>query len=138
MNNTLSALMTKLTWQQDELILHLQTSENKSQELLLQIQKIEQELHDNTFGSLIINPELEINRLNFITQKHKTKDELACILQDQQLLQIKLKDKLQRVKTELKMLEKYLEKQAVAEKIQYLQSQQNAMDEWVLQKREQL
>lgn len=137
MNSTLDALTTKLIWQRDELTLHLQASEKKSQELLLQIQEIEEALHDNNFGSLIINPELEINRLNFITQKHKKKDELTCALQDQHLLEIKLKDKLQRVKTELKMLEKYLEKQAAAEKIHHLQSQQHAMDEWVLQKREQ-
>lgn len=136
MNQSLNALMTKLNWQKNELSIHLQAAESERLKVLQQLQELEHKLTQSCVAPIIINPEFEINRLNFIAQQHEKKEELMMILKHHQALEIKLKDKLQRVKTELKMLEKYLEREQHTQQVHQKKVQEQAMDEWVTQKRE--
>lgn len=136
MNQSLTALMTRLNWQNNELSVHLQAVENESQLVRKQIKDLEEKINQSCISSLIINPDLEINRLNFLTQQQEKKDELLMILKNHQALEQKLKDKLQRVKTELKMLEQYIEREQLLLKEQQIKAQEHMLEEWVLQKRE--
>lgn len=136
MNQSLSALMTRLTWQNNELTIHLQAAEQESFIVMQQIKELEQKTEHSCIPPHIINPELEINKLNFLTQQQEKKEELLMILRNHQALITKLKDKLQRIKTELKMLEQYVAREQQTHNEELLKSQEQALDEWVLQNRE--
>lgn len=136
MNKSLNALMKKLEWQLDELNLHLVEADQQSVQLHQQIQTLNKQMNQNNTNALFINPDLEINRLNFITQLLQKKEEFNIQLKNNQEIENKLKEKIQRVKTELKMLEKYLQREASQQQIQQRKTQENAMDEWIIQKRE--
>lgn len=45
-----------------------------------------------------------------------------------------VEEKMQRIKTELKMLEKYLEREQAELKEQQKKAENNALDEWVIQR----
>lgn len=136
MNQSLSALLTRLTWQNNELAIHLQAAEQESLIVMQQIKELEQKIEHSCIPPRIINPELEINKLNFLTQQQEKKEELLMILRNHQALITKLKDKLQRIKTELKMLEQYVEREQQTHNEELLKAQEQALDEWVLQNRE--
>ena len=138
MNQLLNALMTKLTWQENELTNHLQAAENESLLLITQMQEIEEQLNKSCVAPQRINPEFEINRLNFITQQHEQNDSLVLDLKNKQILEIKLKDKLLRVKTEIKMLQRYLKRELITQRKLQNKVQEQALDEWVIQKRNHL
>ncbi|KTD51319.1 hypothetical protein [Legionella quateirensis] len=135
MSQTLTALMTRLTWQNNELSIHLQAAENESRIVMQQIQELEHLINQSCIASISINPDLEINKLNFLTQQQEKKEELLMILKNHQALEAKLKDKLLRIKTELKMLEHYMEREEQASRQQHIKSQENTLEEWVLQNR---
>lgn len=130
MSQSLIALMTKLGWQNDELHAHLQNAEHDTQKLIRQITELDSQMNQSSSSSLTINPELEINRLNFITQQKEFKDNLLREYKDLQTLIDKLRDKIQRVKTELKMLEKYMEREKLAQKNQQQNIEETSLDEW--------
>lgn len=136
MNQPLNALMSKLNWQLNELNLHLHEAQTQSQSLTNKIQAIDEHLNQARPKSLVINPELEMSRLNFATQEANKKDELITELKNHQDVEDKLKEKIQRVKTELKMLEKYLKREESSHNEQQKKAHDNALDEWVIQKRE--
>lgn len=135
MNQSLTALHTKLTWQINELSLHLHATEKESVTVKHQIEELEQQINQICISPLIINPELEINKLNFLTRQQEKKDELTMILKNHQAVETKLKDKLQRVNTELKILERYIERERLDHQRQQKKIQENALDEWAIQKR---
>ncbi len=135
MNQPLNALMRKLNWQLNELNLHLHESQTQSQSLTEQIQAIDDHINQARPKPLVINPDLEMSRLNFMTQEANKKDELSAELKNHQDVESKLKEKIQRVKTELKMLEKYLEREESSHNEQQKKAHDNALDEWVIQKR---
>ncbi|KGP63301.1 hypothetical protein EP47_09215 [Legionella norrlandica] len=138
MTQPILALMKKLNRQLNEFSFHLQSVENASLEVICQLQELEKELHPPSPSPLpmSINPEFEINRLNYITQKQRKKDELELDLKNHKMLEDKLKDKILRVKTELNMLEKYFEREQQVQKRQQQIVQDNALDEWVIQQKE--
>ncbi|KTD35299.1 hypothetical protein Lmor_0746 [Legionella moravica] len=135
MSQTLTALMTRLTWQNNELSIHLQAAEDESRIVMQQILELEHTINQSCITSMSINPELEINKLNFLTQQQEKKDELVMILKNHQALEAKLKDKLLRIKTEIKMLEQYMEREQDASRQHQIKSQEGALEEWVLQNR---
>lgn len=135
MTQLINALMTQLTWQENELRTHLQAAENESLLLMKHLQEIETQLNQSRIAPLRINPEFEINRLNFITQQQEQNDALVIDLKNNQILETQLKNKLLQVKTEMKVLEQYLEREASAHKKQQSKAQEQALDEWVIQKR---
>lgn len=136
MNPSLNALTTKLNWQLNELHLHLQEAQNQAQAVMQQMQKIDEQIGHAKLNSLLINPDLEINRLNFVMQQQEKKEILAAQMKSHQDLEHKLEEKIQRLKTELKMLEKYMAREELIQKEQQNKAQDNAMDEWVIQKKE--
>lgn len=138
MNQPLNALLTKLNWQLNELNLNLHEAQNQSQAVTQKIHEVAEGMNQAGLTSLVINPDLEINRLNFLTQQQERKEALTNTLKNHQELENKLNDKIQRVKTELKMLEKYLAREESCQKAQQQKAHDNAMDEWVIQKKESL
>lgn len=135
MNQSITALMTKLNWQRNELSTHLQSAENESEKIKLQLEDLEQKLNQSCVTPILINPEFEINRLNFIAQLNEQKEKLELLLKSNQALEIKLMDKLQRIKMELKMLERYLQREQHHQQEQQKKIQEHTLDEWVIQKR---
>ena len=136
MNPSLVALMTKLNWQKNALTLELQKAEQDSQNLYEQINNLDRTVHQAYNSSMGIIPELEINRLNFITQQQERKGKFNSLFKNNQALEQKLRDKLLRINTELKMLEKYTNKETDQLKKEQHKIAEYQLEEWVLQKRE--
>ncbi|HIE3616320.1 TPA: hypothetical protein ACXLVH_003126 [Legionella anisa] len=112
--------MSKLNEQLNELNLNVHTVLRKKQEFEQQIQQIEERINQTTPGSLTINPTIEINRLNFITQQQEKKEALILDLKNYQDIENKLKEKIKRVKIELNMLMHYLEREETNQKKRFL------------------
>lgn len=134
MNTSLNALLIKLNAQKNDLTYELSACEAVSLHIKQQLVDLETTLNQSAKGSLLINPEFEINRLNFLTQEQDKKQALEIQLKQQQDLEARLLDKVLRIKTELKLLERYLEGNKQEEQRKQAHLQQQAMDEWVLQK----
>lgn len=136
MNLSLIALMKKLAWQRDELHTHLYATNDELIKINQQLEEITREFSQSAMrNSVMIHPELEVTRLNFITQLHNQKDELAEQLRNKEKLATKLNDKLLCVKTELRMLEKHLEKEQANQRQQQEKAREQSLDEWVIQRR---
>ncbi len=138
MNQSLSALMTRLNWQKNELTSHLEAAEQESILVSQQIKELEQEIEKACIVPAVINPELEINKLSFLAQQQNKKDELTMIWGNHQILITKLKEKLKRIKIEQKMLEQYRDREHQTNQEQLLKTQEQALEEWVLQNSESL
>lgn len=134
MNKPLTALTTKLTWQLNILYEQFQVVQNQIHELEQQLQSLETQIKNAYPVSIIINPELEMNRLNFIVQQGEKKVELTDRLKNKQYEENILKEKIQRIKTELKILENYIEREELSKKKQEKKKQDDLIDEWVIQK----
>lgn len=134
MNSSLSALHLKLTVQQTELLNELVLCEQQSFKMQHDLLAIEKNQQQSASNSLIINPEIEISRLNFLTQEQEKKHALELLLKQQQQRDGQLRTKLQRIKTELKMLERYMEKSLQLKQEQQNNKQQQSMDEWAIQR----
>ncbi|MCW8443364.1 hypothetical protein OQJ05_04765 [Fluoribacter gormanii] len=111
MNQSLTSLIDKLNRQLQELDLNLFATQFKQHELEQQIQQIKEHINQTSTNSLTINPVTEINWLNFITQQQEKIEAITLDLKNHQDIENKLKDKIKRIKMELKMLENYLERQ---------------------------
>ncbi|KTD41002.1 hypothetical protein [Legionella parisiensis] len=116
MNKSLTTLMIKLNEQLNELNLNLDTALHKKQELGQQIHQIEELINQTNSSSLTINPAIEINRLNVITQQQEKKETIILDLKNYQDIENKLKQKIKRIKMELNMLMHYLEREQTAQK----------------------
>ncbi|USQ13091.1 flagellar FliJ family protein [Legionella lytica] len=134
MNKSLAALMTKLNWQLNELNLQLHEVQNQLEKVRQEMESLDKQIQQAGINSLTINPDFEINRLNFITQRHEKKEELNMALKQHQDTERSVQEKMQRIKTELKMLEKYLEREQTERQEQQKKAENNALDEWVIQR----
>lgn len=133
MNHSLSALVSKLKGQQNECHRQLQHIEKQSALRQSELQRLEKQITQALDIPLRINPDLEINRLNFITRQHMAQESLNLELQTHRQHEEQLKNKLQRINSELKILERYItrEQQKITE--QQRKTQENHLDEWVIQ-----
>ncbi|MCW8471792.1 hypothetical protein OQJ19_14215 [Fluoribacter gormanii] len=111
MNQSLTSLIDKLNRQLRELDLNLFATQFKQHELEQQIQQTKEHINQKSTNSLTINPVTEINWLNFITQQQEKIEAITLDLKNLQDIENKLKDKIKRIKMELKMLANYLERQ---------------------------
>lgn len=136
MSASLHALLTKLNWQQQDLNASLHHMEQAGLTTQQQIEAIDHTINQQSIPSVRIQPEIEIHRMNFIIQEQEKKAELIKQLKNHQHTEQRLKDKLQRTKTELKMLEKYLQTQQETHVKQQQKQQEHAIDDWTLSKRE--
>lgn len=102
MSAPINALLTQLSWEENEVLSCISTAEQKQQSIQHRMHELERALHQSVSSSIIINPELEINRMNFMMQLHQQKDQLHIQLREQQEITIKLQQKMLRIKTELK------------------------------------
>ncbi|KTD25834.1 hypothetical protein [Legionella maceachernii] len=136
MNKTLVALMNKLSWQLNE-VEQLSQAINEEQKSMQQsLHHLQQQIHQACATSALIIPEQEIARLNFIIQKQQRLEELSIENKAIETRLSQLNERKIRLQTELKMLEKYqgkLRKESLKKEII---SQQNANDEWILQRKE--
>lgn len=73
MNKSLVCLIHKLNKQFNDLDLHLHAVQHQKQELEHQIQHIEEQIDQTIPNSLTMNPEIEINWLNFVMQQQEKK-----------------------------------------------------------------
>lgn len=140
MNHTLNALMTKLNWQNNELTSQCQETQRQAAHYENQINDLSTQIDQSSITvatkPLFINPEIEMSRLHFITKQHEKIEQLTTSLNEQLALELQLKEKLQRNKTELKMLEKYLHREEEVHRLQQKKDEEQTMDEWALQNRE--
>ncbi len=135
MNKQITALITKLNWQVNELYQHYQETQKQCQLLIEQISEFDKQITQCAqTDSLHINPEFEINRLNFITQLQEKKEILKTTLKNHQEIEKKLENRIQRSKIELKMLNKYIEREKNTQKEQQDKKHNHDMDEWAIQR----
>lgn len=116
MNQSLYALRTKLNEQLDELNLLLHQEQNQAKNITKQIKEMDDRINQLSPSALIINPDLEINRLNFVIQEQGKQEQLITDLKNHQNIERKLKEKIQRLNAELKMLKKYLQREESSDK----------------------
>lgn len=135
MNKTLSALMTKLQWQLNELNQQLLVIEQELKHLEQQVQENQQTILNASKTPAYILPEREIAGLHFIMAQQQQQDELKASRTDFLTQQSTFTAKKIRLEMELKMLEKHQENQLKAAYQQALLTEQNNTDEWVLQRR---
>ena len=135
-NGSLNALLTKLSWQKIEVSEQLQVAEQECLRLQEEIAALEQQLNYAHMPSKLINPEWEINRLNFNLRVQEQKSVLDASLKEQRELSLVLQNKMQRIKTELKILEQYLSRKTIELGQEQKKQEENALEEWVIQKRE--
>jgi hypothetical protein len=138
MTKSLNALVTKLHVQYHELLIEIQLSEQQTLDLQKLMEELELRLHQSSCLPHIINPELEVNRLNFIAQEHANKEALLFTLKDHSAQEDRLKSKLLRIKSELKVLEQYMDREEKDKDNQQKIAQEHALDEWALQSRKAL
>lgn len=135
MSKTLHALMTKLQWQINEILQHVQSLNQSLEQLEKEMQVIQQAIDKAYVIPSVIRPEQEIARLHFIIgqeqQQEKLKGEKNHLISQKN----NLENRKNRLNIELKMLERHQEKQSQKKHRDLLTSQQNFSDEWVLQQR---
>jgi|GEM_PF-3042523 len=136
MNKTLTALMTKLTWQLSELDQQIQTIENELGNLEQQLQENKTLIANASITPSIILPEQEIGRLNYMMRQQQLQDDINQTINELSSQKNALSERKIRVNMELKMLTKHQQNQHDERKHQLDIQQQNAADEWVTQRRE--
>ncbi|MGL6029520.1 MAG: hypothetical protein ACRC0M_07030, partial [Legionella sp.] len=133
MNKTLKAMMIKLSCQQDELLTQLHFVNASRQKTIDTLNAVQLTLSESKLTLNKINPEVEINRLNFISSNYLQQDELRVRLNEYDAQKLRLDEQFARIKTELKLLEQYTERQAKYLKQEQVKKEEQAMDEWALQ-----
>lgn len=133
MNKTLKAMMIKLSWQQDELLTQLHFVNASRQKTIDTLNAVQLTISESKLTLNKINPEVEINRLNFISSNYLQQDELRVRLKEYDAQKLRLDEQFARIKTELKLLEQYTERQAKYLKQEQVKKEEQAMDEWALQ-----
>lgn len=135
MSKLLHSLTTKLAWQLNELSHNLHLIEEDILFLKQQLDNSRQKISSTCTIPAFILPEQEMARVHFVRQQLQQQDELktkkAALLAEKNTLT----SQLTRLKTELKMLEKYQEAKHKIQQQHILLTQQNNSDEWVLQRR---
>lgn len=136
MNKTLIALMNKLSWQLNEVSQALQTITNEQANLQKTDAGLQKQLQKACATTTIIYPEQEISRLHFIMHKQQQSEHLKLKMKELEAQQAQLEERKIRLHTELKMLDRYQEKQQEKALANEIYRQQNTIDEWVLQRKE--
>lgn len=136
MSTSLNALLTQLKWQKNELDQYIRDIEVEQVTLESELSVVVQKINQSYSKSAHINPELEVNKLQFVMQQQQYKDELQAQLKTQDTQKKSLDTQLQRIKTELKMLEKYLLKHQQQQQYKQQKAEEQHLEEWVLQQSE--
>lgn len=136
MNKTLQALMTKLQWQLTDLDKQLQALDLQLEHLETMLDDNQQKIDKACATPALIVPEKEIARLNFIIAESQKQDSLTLSKTELQSQKSRLTTRKIRLNTELKMLEKHQSNQQTNERLKGIVTEQNNMDEWVLQQKE--
>ncbi len=131
----MKALFTRLKWQQAELSQKLLAIEQQLENMAQKMDAIHQEIASSSSVPALIRPEIEMARVNFITQQQQHQDELTIrkttLLSEHAQLELQQT----RLNIELKRLEKHQEARQKNQQRQSLLTQQNNLDEWTLQRR---
>lgn len=136
MNKTLIALMNKLSWQLSDVSQFLHTINEEQATLKQAYAELQEQIEKACATPAIIQPEQEIARLNFIMHKQQEYEHLNLKMKELEAQQAQLKERKIRLHSELKMLERYQDKQQEKTLRNDILMQQNANDEWVLQRKE--
>lgn len=135
MNKTLTALMTKIQWQLAGIQQQLQSLEQQISTLDSQLNAAEQKIAGASRTPQVIIPEREIAGLHFIMGQQQIQDDLKANKSELLAQQTTLNSKKLRLDTELNMLEKHQNNQLEQQRKQALLTEQNNMDEWIVQRR---
>lgn len=135
MNRTLTALMIKLSEQLNNTQDQLDKIKEQIQSLQQELQITQEKVQAACTLSGSIQPEQEIARLNFIIQNQQQIDVLVLQKKTLEAHYLQNQERQVRLNSELKMLQHYQEKQQKSTEQKIALSQQQAIDEWVLQKR---
>ncbi len=131
----MKALFTRIKWQQAELSQKLLMIKQQLENMAQKKDAIQLEIANSSAVPALIRPEIEMARVNFITQQQQQQEELtirkAALLSEHTQLELKQT----RLNMELKMLEKHQETRLKKQHQHALLTQQNNLDEWVLQRR---
>ncbi len=134
MNKTLNALMIKLKWQLTEVQQQLAVKLKEINEVDAQLHAIVQRMLKASSTPSVILPEKEIASLHFIMAQQQQHDEhrsnKVALMSEQE----KLQTKKIRLDTELRMLEKYQERQLKIRIQQDVSREQYQTDEWIVQR----
>jgi hypothetical protein len=132
MNNTLRSLASKLSWQINALEQRISIIHQQLTELEIQRQVQQQTISEASAISAIIHPEQEMARLHFLLCEQTKHDHLNASYTALQTEKNELLSKKLRFQTELKQLEKYVDRQDIQRQQQVLLNEQKNTDEWVL------
>jgi hypothetical protein len=138
MNKTLAALIIKLSWQLKEINLVQEEIIQELTKLHKKLAVTQEKIQQACSIPVIINPEQEISRLNFIVRCQQEYENLSIEKKEFESRQAQLKERQLRLNTELKMLEKYQLKQKKNEQHNALSLEQKEHDELALQRRNNL
>ncbi|KTC68308.1 hypothetical protein Lbir_2910 [Legionella birminghamensis] len=134
MNLALSSLMNKLKKQIEALNNEQLTVREKIKTLEMEAVGIKAELAKALEIPAHIIPEQEISRLNFVIARQQQYDDLQMRAMDYEKLLAIFQERHLRLKTELKTLEKYRERNALKEKKAAESIAEKEMDTWALLK----
>lgn len=135
MNKTLTALMTKIQWQLSNIQQQLQNVNQQILDLDSQLDETQQRITSASVAPRMIVPEREIAGMHFIMGQQQIQDDLNANKSELLAQQAQLNTKQLRLETELKMLEKHQNNQLELQRKQALLTEQNNMDEWIVQRR---
>ncbi|MBA2655981.1 MAG: hypothetical protein H0U70_03250 [Tatlockia sp.] len=135
MNNTLTALLTKLFWQKQQLNQSLDELAQELGSLQNKLSNFQEKIAKACEIYTLISPEKEISRLNFIIHCQQDNEKLELAKKELEARQAQLLARRIRLDTELKMLEKYQLNQSNHEQKLVLDDEQKSQDEWALLRR---
>lgn len=135
MNKTLTALMTKIQWQLTGIQQQMQQVNQQITDLDSQLDETQLRITSASVAPRVIVPEREIAGMHFIMGQQQIQDELSASKSELLAQQAQLTTKKLRLETELKMLEKHQNNQLEQQRKQALLTEQNNMDEWIVQRR---
>ncbi|MBA3537491.1 MAG: hypothetical protein H0T84_12945 [Tatlockia sp.] len=135
MSKTLIALKSKLCWQRNDLNQMLARIDEELTALKENLAQRQEQIHKACATSVIINPEQEISRLNFIVRYQLEHENLSLEKKELESQQSQLKQRHLRLTSELKMLEKHQTNKEKVEIENTLIKEQKDIDEWVLLRR---
>lgn len=134
----MSLLIQRLTKQLElniqDLQIRLFHQQQMREAIIQEIYELQEGLLRAESNSMMINPELENNRLRFILWQQEHHHQLLKQSQTLLMEEENLRYQIQQEKTHLKALEKHLHRQSAIQKQQQINKEALKLDEWVLQR----
>jgi len=129
----IKALFTRLSWQLEELQQQITTIQTQLAQYQEHIKNLEKTLENNGTRDTHIHPEKEMSRLSFTLKTQGECDQIMGQYREESMELSRLLDKQIRLKTELRLLEKFQTTQQEKSRVDTIEQENRALDEWALQ-----